>query len=249
MKRADGSEITALVSSHIVYDDETAVGIEGVLTDITQRKLSEEALAATKNELEAANLQLQEAIASTNEMALAAEMASDRQERVPRQHEPRDPHPHERGDGMTELLLDTDLTTDQRRYAEIIRSSGEALLAIINDMLDFSKIEAGKLELEEIDFDLRSTVEDTWRCSSVRAHEKGLELTCLVDPGVPTLLKGDPGRLRQILVNLIGNAIKFTDQGEVVVADAQPVAMRTTADGRLRFAHRDTGIGIPRDAS
>ena len=139
--------------------------------------------------------------------------------------------------------METDLNTDQSRYGEIIRSSGEALLSIINDVLDFSKIEAGKLQLEEIDFDLRSTVEDTLEMLSVRAHEKGLELTCLVDPGVPTLLKGDPGRLRQIIVNLAGNAIKFTHQGEVGLRVQCLHEDDQTAE--LKFLIRDTGIGIP----
>ena len=244
MKRADGSEITALVSSHIVYDHaQTAVGIEGVLTDITQRKRSEEALAAAKNELEAANLQLQEAIARTNEMALDAQLATIAKSQflANMSHEIRTPM-----NGViaaTELLMETDLNTDQSRYGEIIRSSGEALLSIINDVLDFSKIEAGKLQLEEIDFDLRSTVEDTLEMLSVRAHEKGLELTCLVDPGVPTLLKGDPGRLRQIIVNLAGNAIKFTHQGEVGLRVQCLHEGDRTAE--LKFLIRDTGIGIP----
>jgi len=119
--------------------------------------------------------------------------------------------------GMTGLLLDTELSREQRGYAEVIRSSGDALLSLINDILDFSKIEADKLDLEELDFDLRNTVEDTVQMLAHQAHEKGIELICRIDPMVHTFLRGDPGRLRQILLNLVGNAIKFTERGEVVV--------------------------------
>ena len=147
--------------------------------------------------------------------------------------------------GMTGLLLDTTLNEEQRQYAEIVRSSGEALLTMINDILDFSKIEAKKLSLEMLDFDLRTTLEDTTEMLAVRAHEKGLELTCLVDPDVPSLLKGDPGRLRQILINLIGNGIKFTSAGEVVIRVS--LENENERSATLRFSVVDTGIGIPAD--
>src|SRR5262245_27701983 len=119
--------------------------------------------------------------------------------------------------GMTELALDTELTAEQREYLEMAKSSADYLLTVINDILDFSKIEAGKLEIEEIEFLLRECVEETAATLALRAHKKGLELACHVLTDVPDALVGDPGRLRQILVNLIGNAIKFTDHGEVVV--------------------------------
>jgi PAS domain S-box-containing protein len=119
--------------------------------------------------------------------------------------------------GMTGLLLDTDLTDDQRLYAETVRASGESLLAIVNDILDFSKIEAGRLDLATMDFDLQSLLDDFAATLAVRAHEKRLEFCCIADPEVPTLLSGDPGRLRQILTNLAGNAVKFTRKGEVAV--------------------------------
>ena len=147
--------------------------------------------------------------------------------------------------GMTGLLLDTDLTPEQREYAETIRQSAEALLSILNDILDFSKIEAGRLELETLDFDLRTTVEDVVDLLAVKAHEKGLEVSCLIHPEVPALVRGDPGRLRQILTNLVGNAVKFTHEGEVFVK----VLLEEETDERatVRFEVNDTGIGIPKD--
>ncbi len=144
--------------------------------------------------------------------------------------------------GMTEMLLDSDLTVEQHRFAETVRSSGEALLTIINDILDFSKIEAGKMSLERLDFDLRQVVEDVAHLLATRAHAKGLELAVLIPESVPTALCGDPGRLRQILTNLLGNAIKFTEQGEVVIT----VSCLKQGDGRtmLKFSVSDTGIGL-----
>ena len=147
--------------------------------------------------------------------------------------------------GMTGLLLDTELTDEQREYAETVRSSGESLLAVINDILDYSKVEAGKLEVENIDFDLRVTVEETVDMLVGRAEEKGLEFSCFIDPQVPSLLRGDPGRLRQVLVNLAGNAVKFTNEGEVAVTVT--LAEETDSHATVRFAVRDTGIGIPAD--
>jgi signal transduction histidine kinase/ActR/RegA family two-component response regulator len=147
--------------------------------------------------------------------------------------------------GMTSLLLDSELSPEQRQYAEVVRTSGVALLAVINDILDFSKIEARKLQLEVLDFDLRATLEDAAELLAVRAQEKGLDLVCLVDPEVPGLLQGDPGRLRQILVNLGSNAVKFTHQGGVTLR-----ASLEAEDERqvtVRFTVTDTGIGIRRD--
>ena len=145
--------------------------------------------------------------------------------------------------GMTGLLLDTALTPEQRDYAEIVRKSGENLLSLINEILDFSKIEAGKLELELLEFDLRNTVEDTAELLSLRGADKGLDLFCSIDPQVPMFLKGDPGRVRQILTNLIGNAVKFTHHGEVLVN----VKFVSEQDKRVTvlFEIHDTGIGIP----
>lgn len=145
--------------------------------------------------------------------------------------------------GMTGLLLDTELSEEQRKYAQIVRRSGENLLDIINDILDFSKIEAGRLELEEMRFDLQLTLEDTTELLSHRCFDKGLELVCLVAPEIPWELYGDPGRLRQIILNLAGNAIKFTSQGEVSVR--AELESQTEQQVLIRFSVMDTGIGIP----
>ncbi|MBY0248578.1 MAG: response regulator [Nitrospiraceae bacterium] len=163
--------------------------------------------------------------------------------------------------GMTGLLLDTTLSNEQREYAEAVRRSGEHLLDIINDILDFSKVEAGKLEMECLNFDVRSTVEDAIGLVSEQAYSKGLEIACLVQAGVPAGFRGDPGRLRQILVNLLGNAIKFTERGEVVLmvkvevdlgkeegagTAALPPAYISSREpcAMLRFEVTDTGIGL-----
>ena len=145
--------------------------------------------------------------------------------------------------GMTGLLLDTKLDGTQRHYAETVRASGESLLNLLNDILDFSKIEAGKLELEALDFDLSAVLEDFAAVTALRAHEKGLEFICAAAPDVPVYLRGAPGRLRQVLLNLAGNAVKFTQRGEVVVR----ASLVPTSDAAIvvRFAVRDTGIGIP----
>jgi len=148
--------------------------------------------------------------------------------------------------GMTGLLLDTELSNEQREYAEVIRTSGVALLSIINDILDFSKIEAGKLSLELVDFDLRTTVDETIDLMASKAYEKDLELVSFIADDVPVALNGDSGRLRQILLNLIGNAIKFTDEGEVSLVVSK--LRDTGARSLLRFEVRDTGIGIAPDA-
>ena len=156
--------------------------------------------------------------------------------------------------GMTGLLLDTDLTAEQRDYTETVRASSDALLTIINDILDFSKIEAGKLELDRQAFDLRECLESALDLLAARATEKGLDLAYLLDDQVPAAMYGDVTRLRQILVNLLSNAVKFTQEGEVVLSVE---ARRTGEDGgahaqewnggsvyKVHFAVRDTGIGI-----
>ena len=144
--------------------------------------------------------------------------------------------------GMTGLLLDTELNDEQRRYAEIVLNSGESLLALLNDILDFSKMEAAKLTLENLDFDLRALLDDFAAGLAMRAHYKGIEFICAVEPEVPNYLHGDAGRLRQILTNLAGNSVKFTNKGEIVVRVG--LISETEGEAVLRFSIRDTGIGI-----
>jgi len=147
--------------------------------------------------------------------------------------------------GMTDLALETTLTDEQREFLSMSRNSAEALLALLNDILDFSKIEADMLELEAVNFDLRDMVENTVRTVAVKAHQKGLEIACRIPREVPCNLYGDPGRLRQVIVNLAGNAVKFTDRGEVTVE--VNVEKKTEKEATLLFSVRDTGIGIPED--
>ena len=169
--------------------------------------------------------------------------------------------------GMTDLALDTPLTEDQRQCLKTVKSAADSLLGMINDLLDFAKIEAGKMELDPADFSLRAAVGDTLRALAVRAHTKGLELVCQVQPDVPDALIGDAGRLRQVLLNLVGNALKFTEQGEVVIrvdgasggrqppdsahsdrlATAQGADAPRSPEVLLHFSVSDTGIGIPRE--
>jgi signal transduction histidine kinase/CheY-like chemotaxis protein len=145
--------------------------------------------------------------------------------------------------GMTELVMDTDLTSEQRDSLSLVKQSAESLLSIINDILDFSKIEAGKLDMESIPFELRESLGESMRALSFRAHQKGLELIYDVQPEVPEALVGDPGRIRQIVVNLVANSIKFTEHGEIFVSVRQE--SETPKSVRLHFMVKDTGIGIP----
>jgi len=208
--------------------------------DITERKLAEMALKG-------ANEQLETATALALDMAAQADAASVAKSEflANMSHEIRTPM--NGVVGMTGLLLETELNDQQRRYAEIVRDSGQGLLTLINDILDFSKIEAGKLELEMSDFDLRSLLEDMSATLALKGQTKGIELLCDIEADVPALVRGDPGRLRQILNNLVGNAVKFTSQGQVWTHVALVDEVGAEDSVLLRFSVHDTGIGIPSD--
>jgi len=220
----------------LLNTDGSLQGYRGSGADITARKRAEDALQETNRQLAAATV-------TATELASKADLATRAKSEflANMSHEIRTPM--NGVIGMTSLLLDSPLSDKQREYAQMAYTSGEVLLHLINDILDFSKIEAGKLDLENLDFNLPDVFRELEGLLNTSAREKGLQFTCTIAPGTPELLCGDPNRLRQVLLNLAGNAIKFTQQGEITV-QASLVSVGTTSIV-MRFAVRDTGIGIP----
>jgi PAS domain S-box-containing protein len=229
-RRKDGGRIWLLENARAVRDSAGVIlYYVGTAEDVTQRKRAQAELELEIIERKAAELAAQ--AANRAKSAFLANMS----------HEIRTPMNGIMG--MTELVLDSDITPEQRENLNTVKMSADSLLVVINDILDFSKIEAGKLELESFAFDLRESMAETLKTLSFRAHEKGLELLHSVASNVPDTVIGDPGRLRQLVLNLVGNAIKFTDRGEVLIQVC--VETQSSDDLWLHFAVSDTGVGIP----
>jgi len=223
--RGDGQYAYVLDRGYVIRDSfGRAVRMIGAMMDMTDREEVEKEMQRAKEAAEAASQTKSQFLANVS-------------------HEIRTPMNGVMG--MTELLLDTDLDPEQRDYAGTVKASADLLLKIINDVLDFSKIEAGKLELETVEFGLQGVIEPVLKTLGVQAQQKGLELDCVIEPDTPKRLVGDPTRLRQILLNLLGNSIKFTASGKVNLRVRQDAASEEAVT--LHFVVEDTGIGIPAD--
>ena len=243
-QRKDGSVFPVSLSTSIIKDSNgNGIAVVSVARDITERKRAEEELKKAKEATETSNKELTLAVERANIMAVEAELANKTKSEFLANvsHEIRTPM---NGIiGMTDLALETELNPDQREYLEAVQYSANSLLNLINDILDFSKIEAGKLDIECIDFNLNECLDNVLQPMRLRAKEKGLKLTSHLDSVVPDGLVGDPMRLRQILINLVSNAVKFTESGQVAIQiEAESI---TEKDAVLHFIVSDTGIGIP----
>jgi PAS domain S-box-containing protein len=244
--RPDGEERVIRACAHVQRNPAgRAIRMVGVNWDVTAERRAQSEIVHARDEAERLNGQLENALGRANQLAQEAAAATVAKSEflANMSHEIRTPL--NAVIGMSGLLLGTDLSKEQREFAETIRSSGDGLLGLLNDILDYSKIESGRLDLEVRPFDLRECVESALDVLAGRAAEKNIDLLCAFDSGVPESIEGDDTRLRQVLVNLLSNAVKFTAKGQVVLSLS--LVNRGERDVRLRFAVHDSGIGIPTD--